>query len=128
MFKDYYNLLNKRLQYLHKLLQDLKSKRLTIIHRHRSFFHYNSGDLVYTMSSLNSQLCTASTKVMVEYVGPVVIFKIIDPHNYLLMTLDGEMLRGLFEHERLKPASIRTSQGNVQNLIQKLIISAGPKV
>ena len=25
-FKDYYNLLNKRPQYLHKLLQDLKSK------------------------------------------------------------------------------------------------------
>ena len=30
MFKDYYKLLNKRLQYLHKLLQDLKSKRLEI--------------------------------------------------------------------------------------------------
>ena len=27
-FKDYYILLNKRLQYLHKLLQDLTSKRL----------------------------------------------------------------------------------------------------
>ena len=25
-FKDYYELLNKRLQYLHKLLQDFKSK------------------------------------------------------------------------------------------------------
>ena len=25
-FNDYYNLLNKRLQYLHKLLQDFKSK------------------------------------------------------------------------------------------------------
>ena len=24
-FKDYYNLLNKRLEYLHKLLQDFKS-------------------------------------------------------------------------------------------------------
>ena len=26
-FKDYYNVINKRLQYLHKLLQDFKSKR-----------------------------------------------------------------------------------------------------
>ena len=51
-----------------------------------------------------------------KYVGPVVIYKIIDPHNYLLMTLDGVMLRGIFEHERLKPAIIRTNQGNVQNL------------
>ena len=53
-----------------------------------------------------------------KYVGPVVIFKIIDPHNYLLMTLDGVMLRGIFEHERLKPAIIRTNQGNVQNLAE----------
>ena len=51
-----------------------------------------------------------------KYVGPVVIYKIIDPHNYLLMTLDRVMLRGIFEHKRLKPAVIRTNQGNVQNL------------
>ena len=50
-----------------------------------------------------------------KYVEPVVIYKIIDPHNYLLMTLEGVMLRGIFEHERLKPTVIRTNQGKVQN-------------
>ena len=55
---------------------------------------------------------------MIKYVGPVVIYKIIDPHNYLLMTLDGKILRGLFEHERLKPAMLRTSEGNISNLSQ----------
>ena len=44
------------------------------------------------------------------------VYKIIDPHNCLLMTLDGKILRGIFEHKRLKPAVIRTNQGNVQNL------------
>ena len=39
-------------------------------------------------------------------------------HNYSLMTLDGKILRGLFEHERLKPAIIRTNQGNNHNLVQ----------
>ena len=34
------------------------------------------------------------------------------------MTLDGEMLRGIFEHERLKPAVIRTNQGNINNLVE----------
>ena len=34
------------------------------------------------------------------------------------MTLDGVMLRGIFEHERLKPTIIRTNQGNVQNLAE----------
>ena len=48
----------------------------------------------------------------------------MDPQNYLLMTLYGKILRGLFEHERLKPrlkpVIIRTSygNGNVINLSQ----------
>ena len=72
--------------------------------------------MVYIISPLTGQLHTASRKVKIKYVGHVVIYKITDPHTYLLMTLDGKILRGLFEHERLKPANIRTSQGNVQNL------------
>ena len=108
-----YELLNKRLQYLHKLLQDFKSKRLAMINKDRTFFQYNSGDLVYIISPLTSQLCTTSRKVMIKYIGQVVIYKIIDPHNYLLMTLDGKILRELFEHERLKVTNIRMGQGNV---------------
>ena len=62
---------------------------------------------------------------MIKYVGPVFIHKIIDPHNNLLMTLDGTILRGLFPYERLNPANIRTCQGNVQNFEQlKQIINA----
>ena len=34
------------------------------------------------------------------------------------MTLDGKILRGLFEQERLKLANIRMSQGNICNLVQ----------
>ena len=55
-------------------------------------------------------------KIMIKYVGPIVVYKIINPHNYLLMTLDGKILRGLFEQERLKPAILRTNEGNVSNL------------
>ena len=32
------------------------------------------------------------------------------------MTLDGKILRGLFKNERLIPAMLRTSKGNVSNL------------
>ena len=68
----------------------------------------------------------AARKIMIKYVGPVVIYKIIDVHNYLLMTLDGKILWGLFEHERLKPAMIRTSEGNVTHLAKlKQINNAG---
>ena len=45
------------------------------------------------------------------------------------MTLDGKILRGPFKHERLKPAKIRTSQGNIQNLVQlKQVMNAGFKI
>ena len=78
------------------------------------------------MLQLMSQLRTASRKIMVKYVGPLAVNKIIDPHNYLLMTLDGKLLQGLFEHKRIKPAVIRTSEGNITNLTHlKQIVSVG---
>ena len=107
----------------------LGKKRLVMINKGKNFFHYNSGDSVYIISPLKSQLRTSSRKVAIKYIGPFVIFKIIDPHNYLLMTLDGKILRDLFEHEILKPAIIRTSKGNVHNLPQlKQVINIGVTV
>ena len=82
----------------------------------RENFQYRGEDLVYIISPLTSQLHMASHKVAIKYVGPVVVYNIVDPHNYLIMTLDGKILRGIFEHERLKPAIIRTNQENIQNL------------
>ena len=66
-----------------------------MINKDRGFYQYKSGDLIYIISPLTSQLHKVSHKVAIIYVGPVVIYKIIDPHSYLLMTLDGKILRGL---------------------------------
>ena len=97
-----------------------------MINKNRAFFQYKRGNLVYIISPLTSQLCTALCKVAIKYVGPVVVYKIVASHSYLLMTLDGRILRGLFEHQRMKPTNIRMSQGNVQNLAQlKQIMNAG---
>ena len=87
--------------YLQNLLQNFKLKCLALINKDREYLQYNSGDLVYLISPLTSHLRTASRKLAIRYVGPLVIFKIVDPHNYLLMTIDGKLLRGLFEHKRL---------------------------
>ena len=89
-----------------------------MINKDRGIFQYKGGDLVHIISLLTSQLHTTSCKVAIKYVGPVVVYKIIDPHNYLIMMLDGKILRGIFEHERLKPATIRANQRNVQNLAE----------
>ena len=84
----------QRLQYLHKLLQDFRMKTLALINKDRGFFQYNSEDLVYIIPPLTSQLRTASRKVAIKYIDPLVVYKIVDPFNYLIMTLDGKLLRG----------------------------------
>ena len=106
-YKEYYERLEKRLKYLHKVLQDFKTRQLALLNKDREYFQYNSGDLVYLISPLMSQLRTASKKNYGEICWTLAVYKIIDPHNYLLMTFDGKLFRGLFEHERIKPAVIR---------------------
>ena len=125
-FTEYYKFLEKRIKYLHDILQQFKSKHLAMINKNHKDFQYNSGDLVYIISPLTSQLRTSSRKVTIKYIGPLVIYKLVDLHNCLLMTLDGKILRGLFEFERLKPVTLRTSLGNVCTLVQlKQVLNLG---
>ena len=67
-------------------------RQLALLNKDQEYLQYNSGDLVYLISPLTSQLRTTSRKIMMKYVGPLVVYKTIDPHNYLLMTLDGKLL------------------------------------
>ena len=83
MFREYFHQLSKRLEYLYKLLQDFQMKRLALINKDRDNFQDNSRDLVYIILPLTSQLRTASRKVSIKYVGPLAVYKIVGPHNYL---------------------------------------------
>ena len=100
MFKDYHTLLTKRLDYLQKMLQNFKLKCIDLLNKNREYFQYNTGHLVYLISSLPSQLRTSSRKFGINYIGPLVIYQIVDLHNYLLMTIEGQLMRGLFEHQK----------------------------
>ena len=79
MYREYFLQLRKRLGYLNKLLQDFWMKRLALINKDREDFQYNSRDLVYIISPITSQLRTASRKVFIKYVGPLAVYKIVDP-------------------------------------------------
>ena len=68
--REYFLQLRKRLGYLHKLLQDFWIKRLALINKDREDFQYNSGDLVYIILPLTSQLRTAPRKVFIKYIDP----------------------------------------------------------
>ena len=112
-YKDYHALLTKRLKYLQNMLQNFKIKYVALINKN---MEYHTGDVVYLIFPLTIQLRTSSRKVAIKYVGPLAIYKIVDPHNYLFMTIDCMLLRGLFEHERLKQALIKTDKGNFSTL------------
>ena len=71
-----------------------------MIDKDRNFFQYNSSS-VYNFPAYKS-IKNFIWKVAIKYVGPLVVYKIIDPHNCLLMTLDGKILRGLFKYEKVK--------------------------
>ena len=45
-FKDYHELLSKRLRYLHEIIQNFKSKQIALTNKDRAFFQYSSGDLL----------------------------------------------------------------------------------
>ena len=83
-FREYYELLNKKIKYLQNIIFNFKSRRLAMINKERENFQCRGRDLVYIISPLTSQLRTTSQKITIKYVGPVVVYKIIDPHNYLL--------------------------------------------
>ena len=91
---------------------------MALLNKNREYFQYNSGDLVYLISPLTSQLQTSLRKFGVNYVGPLVIYKIVDPHNYLPMDIEGQLMKGLFENERLKPAILHMDRGNVRTLLK----------
>ena len=78
-FREYYELLNKRIKCLQDILFNFKSQRLAMINKDRINFQYRGCNLVYIISPLTSQLRTASQKIAIKYVGPVVVYKIIDP-------------------------------------------------
>ena len=82
-FREYFEVLNRRIKYLQDILFAFKSQRLAMINKDTENFQYMGGDLVYIISPLTSQLRTASWKIGIKYVGSVVVYKIIDPHNYL---------------------------------------------
>ena len=59
-FREYYNLLNKRIKYLQDIWLNLKPRRLAMINQNRENFQYKGGDLIYIISPLTSQLRTNS--------------------------------------------------------------------
>ena len=68
---------------------------------------------------------SSSRKINTYYVGPLVIFKVIGPNQFLLMSLDGIIYPKLIEESRLKAGSLWTHKGKV-TILAELGHALGP--
>ena len=128
-FKEYYDCLQKRLKYLQGILIKFKSNRQAVMNKDIEPYYYQKYDLVYMINPATSLLRTESRKFAIKYGGPLVILKLLSNKQFILMTLNGRIIPRVIEFERIKPAIIRTSQGNVHNLVQlRQVLSAGIKL
>ena len=117
-YRQYLTTLQKQLSFLHKHIQCYRDNRQDVLNQDKTPHGYLVGQLVYLYMPSGAVLQTGSRKISCKFVGPLVIYKAISPNQFLLMSLTGEVYPRLIEETRIKPATIRTSVGNVTTLAE----------
>ena len=74
---------------------------------------FQKGQLVYLFAPSAVSLQTNTKKCRADFVGPLVINRVLDETHYILSDLQGRILCGVYHVRRLKKAHLRTPIGNV---------------
>ena len=69
--------------------------------------------MVYLFAQSAVSLQTNTKKCHADFVGPIVINRMLDETHYILSDLQGRILCGVYHVRRLKKAHLRTPIGNV---------------
>ena len=129
IFTDYYEKLKKNLKYMAERLLKFRCQRLDMLNRNRQQHAFEIGQIVYMYQARGSMVQTGSRKVACFFVRPLVIFKAVEPNQFLLLLLDGQIYPHLIEETRLKPGTIWTSKGYVATLVElRQALNTGLKV
>jgi len=97
-------------------LHKLRDQRLKLQNQYREYNGYKKGQLVYLYHPLGATLQTGSRKICARFVGPLVIYGVLDAQQYILMSLDGNIFPNIVETTRLKPGSIQSKFGEIHTL------------
>ena len=73
---------------------------------------------IYMYQAKGTIMHTVSKTIACYYVRPLVIYKAVDPNQFLLMSLDGVVYPYFVKETRLKPGAVWTTKGNVYSLTQ----------
>ena len=74
---------------------------------------FQKGQLVYLFAPSAVSLQTNTKKCHTDFVGPLVINRVLDETHYILSDLQGRILCGVYHVKRFKKAQLRTPIGNV---------------
>ena len=69
--------------------------------------------MVYLFAPSAVSLQTNTKKCHTDFVGPLVVNRVLDETHYILSDLQGRILYGVYHVRRLKKAQLRTSIRNV---------------
>jgi hypothetical protein len=108
--------LQQQLIHMRKQLQKHRENKTNMENSKLEYYSYKAGQLVYLYNPAGSHLNTGSRKIKADFIGPLVIYRVIDEHQYILMSLDGHIYPYLVEQTRIKPGSVFTTKGNVETL------------
>ena len=99
-----------------------------MLNKNRQHYAFEIGQIVYMYQARGSMVQTGTRKIACFFAGPLVIYKAVGPHQFFLMSLDGQIYPHLIEEMRLKPGTIWTSKGNVTTLVElRQALSTGLK-
>ena len=115
-YKEQYETLVKQLKQLHAQLEAYRVKRTEFLNKDRIPRCFEKGQLVYIYNPEGAILRTGSKKIRADYVGPLVIYKVIASAQYILMSVDGKIIPRVIEQTRLKPGYVQTATGNTNTL------------
>jgi hypothetical protein len=123
-FKDYLEQVKQRFAHIKQVITSYREKtqdtRLITTSRQSNAPVFSNGSLVYLLAPNKSQLWTHNRKIKLSYVGPFIVYALINQNNCLLMDLYGTLMRNVFHIRRLKPAYLRDKSGNVISTREQL--------
>jgi hypothetical protein len=115
----------KELKKKEQLNQEIKTGRTDNMEK------LQKGNLIYVLAPERSNLYTQNKKIKLSYVGPFIIYEVLDDNNILIMDPAGRLMKNIYSRRRIKHAYIRDKQGKTiatrDELLESLKINEHPQ-
>ena len=117
-YRDYCLKMRARLENVSNVVMEIKTLQQQRQTHEQHLKHdtpelLQQGQLVYLLAPSAASLQTNTTKCRADYVGPLVINRVLDETHYILNDLQGQILCGVYHINRLKKAELHTDNGTV---------------